>query len=1310
MEVAKWNGDECRDVTQDDENKSRGGFEMWELVWARLKAAGSWWPGQISSIPPPFRKKLRLRINEHCVFWYGSRTYSCVPKENVAKFEPNSEIFSRQCAGPLFHRAMRDIADFKEGRWGGAASVLSSLNSQSENAEIDTRIVDKSAVSKQPREAQHVHRKFRSGAGPNIHQFTPRAHASVSVVANNNAESCGSNRSSSSSAAPSLRPQSLSAEKLSLKRRRAGASTSSAAHTKFLALPTLDIEKLCQCAVASSNWRSHYSSSLWAAADDFAEVFKPTMKPPSDGVGCDPEGSHIAGETPASERASRLYSPAEFAEEMGDFIGRRTRRSVQAPTTGDATPPSAGSKKGARGRPRRWRSAEELRPLSPTRSWDDNSGGGLFALALAALALEEMQNVDSQGGHQVGKDLEGSAHSTSPRGGLLPNAHFGEAMEAEGLCGDGEAGLGPHEGSSEGPPSPANTAAESTTADPAIPDSSLAESSERGDGDEGCVMRDETLEGGSETVQSTGCAVAEDGKCCALYASAGPCSPDPLTPLSATECSVEESARNSGLDVIASEALAQQRAEIADALHPAVQAPSSHTTRLPPSHTTGLTSGGDETMDATDDLGQLEPVERGAALLAFLSGEGSSWAARASRDEFEPSDEMETSVEVSTEGGLGKAASPPAPRGPQPARHGSGSSWPAHGGMLVPGHNDTWNVYQRAHRGRSVPASEWRSARDALHADAARRKSLAAANSASGEPCRQRRGKSLKKVGRRLQVAERAAASVGPGPEAEDHIRGESSLADGQHRQATLVAEGNGVAEMPAVVEADSVHAVVDMTETANSSSAVAEGVSDKCTVAEGVSHCIAVVSSVESKGLTVVVQEGESAINTESTHLDRRCSDPVVKCRLNDGVASGINSDLESASHLGKDITPDVKQWKKRGRRAFRSLRGWESSGGVDSGASDSGCASPGSKRARTPGDELPDETAVNFTCLSCGNTQSEPATEAEGIGAAFMETTSSIVDDGCSGFNSRETTPLVSIATDAKAEGRVGSESCVSETTVLLKTSPQAAVHEIGTAATDRSTIQNDGSNSDSTDQPVGTVRVRDVEERSAGPNVRCGDGDFPDDSDAAERSPFLSTNESSISNSSIPSSAMENKDIPSSAMENKIGTEIVLECCPSGASGRRSECHSHHCAAAADAQVDVECHNLEPSRSSSGSVCAAHFADGAGGRLNPDLVIVGAAATSNIDNEGQQPPESESETQNALPNTIESSCQKHDSANDSDKQCQIQSKCVFSEIPLKHVSGSVRCGADGLELIVCSNTVGSSGLAGSEDSDAHFCASSG
>jgi hypothetical protein len=122
-----WSGCEKSIRRRIDAKSSEDGsvcFGMWELVWAKLKSASPWWPGQISAVPPRFRSHLRLRPDEHCVFWYGTRTYSRVPRDLLAKFEPHRDDFSRRCSTPQFRRAMRDISDFAAGRWGGAAEAL----------------------------------------------------------------------------------------------------------------------------------------------------------------------------------------------------------------------------------------------------------------------------------------------------------------------------------------------------------------------------------------------------------------------------------------------------------------------------------------------------------------------------------------------------------------------------------------------------------------------------------------------------------------------------------------------------------------------------------------------------------------------------------------------------------------------------------------------------------------------------------------------------------------------------------------------------------------------------------------------------------------------------------------------------------------------------------------------------------------------------------------------------------------------------------------------------------------------------------
>ena len=43
--------------------------------------------------------------------------------------------------------------------------------------------------------------------------------------------------------------------------------------------------------------------------------------------------------------------------------------------------------------------------------------------------------------------------------------------------------------------------------------------------------------------------------------------------------------------------------------------------------------------------------------------------------------------------------------------------WPQHPKFLIPNKNDTWNDYQKFHRGKIVTTTAWREARDALHRD-----------------------------------------------------------------------------------------------------------------------------------------------------------------------------------------------------------------------------------------------------------------------------------------------------------------------------------------------------------------------------------------------------------------------------------------------------------------------------------------------------------------------------------------------------------------------------------------------------------------
>ncbi len=43
--------------------------------------------------------------------------------------------------------------------------------------------------------------------------------------------------------------------------------------------------------------------------------------------------------------------------------------------------------------------------------------------------------------------------------------------------------------------------------------------------------------------------------------------------------------------------------------------------------------------------------------------------------------------------------------------------WPEHPKFLQPNKNDTWNDYQKLHRGKIVTTTAWREARDAIHRD-----------------------------------------------------------------------------------------------------------------------------------------------------------------------------------------------------------------------------------------------------------------------------------------------------------------------------------------------------------------------------------------------------------------------------------------------------------------------------------------------------------------------------------------------------------------------------------------------------------------
>ncbi len=47
----------------------------------------------------------------------------------------------------------------------------------------------------------------------------------------------------------------------------------------------------------------------------------------------------------------------------------------------------------------------------------------------------------------------------------------------------------------------------------------------------------------------------------------------------------------------------------------------------------------------------------------------------------------------------------------------SESLWPEHAQFLIPGVNDTWNSYQKFHKGVKSGSNDWKEARQALHAE-----------------------------------------------------------------------------------------------------------------------------------------------------------------------------------------------------------------------------------------------------------------------------------------------------------------------------------------------------------------------------------------------------------------------------------------------------------------------------------------------------------------------------------------------------------------------------------------------------------------
>lgn len=45
----------------------------------------------------------------------------------------------------------------------------------------------------------------------------------------------------------------------------------------------------------------------------------------------------------------------------------------------------------------------------------------------------------------------------------------------------------------------------------------------------------------------------------------------------------------------------------------------------------------------------------------------------------------------------------------------SAKVWPEHPSLLIPGVNDTWNVFQKGFRGKAVTPQEWKAAKEELH-------------------------------------------------------------------------------------------------------------------------------------------------------------------------------------------------------------------------------------------------------------------------------------------------------------------------------------------------------------------------------------------------------------------------------------------------------------------------------------------------------------------------------------------------------------------------------------------------------------------
>ena len=72
-------------------------------------------------------------------------------------------------------------------------------------------------------------------------------------------------------------------------------------------------------------------------------------------------------------------------------------------------------------------------------------------------------------------------------------------------------------------------------------------------------------------------------------------------------------------------------------------------------------------------------------------------------------------------------------------------AWPEHGCFLIPGVNDTWNLFQKSRKGRAISTSkDWKEAREKLHSEFEDFIAMGGIPArAAEESCRQKDGKYL---------------------------------------------------------------------------------------------------------------------------------------------------------------------------------------------------------------------------------------------------------------------------------------------------------------------------------------------------------------------------------------------------------------------------------------------------------------------------------------------------------------------------------------------------------------------------------------